>query len=100
MDNPGLFICPSLPPRRFYCQPTRGQPASRLWSWIATFRRIVSTGLTDRAREEVPAWLAVGRGRDSPLSGPARKRPINGESTTEAATQPPSRIASDIAQFP
>ena len=81
------------------CQPARGQPASRLVSWIATFRRIVSARL-GLAQDEFLALSAIGAGRAWFLSAPASKRPIKGERTTEAAIQPPNRTASDIALFP
>jgi len=77
----------------------RGQPAWRLESGIATFRRIVSArrGL---ARDEVRGLSAVVLGRAGLLSTPANRRPIKGDKRTETAIQPPNSIANDIALFP
>jgi hypothetical protein len=83
----------------FRGQPARGQPASRLVRWIATFRRIVSARL-GLAQGEFLALSAIGPGRAWFLSAPASNRPIKGERTTEAAIQPPNRTASDIALLP
>jgi hypothetical protein len=80
-------------------QMARGQPAWRLESGIATFRRIVSArrGL---ARGDIMALSAVALGRAWLLSTPASRRPIKGDKSTETAIQPPNSIASDIALYP
>src|SRR6185312_15283308 len=79
----------------------RGQLASRRVSWIARFRRIFA-GAPWRRRAGTGDLEGIWRGpvQPSPWSCIDTKRPITGDRTSEAATQPMSTIASDIVQAP